>query len=143
MLSSKRRVKWLDAESRVYESEAFRRHERNGPEAPNVSIVKRTTVVQLECNGRVATLALGQRSAIDQQGAGEPRLNEHMIARGHIYHDEFRSTPAPFDCRTREPARKLRGSHVAQHIGTSHTHADDSHSRQLAIEVASDRLSLR
>jgi hypothetical protein len=104
--------------------------------------VKGATVAQVERHGRVAALLIGQIPGVDQQCAGESRLHQQTVARRKLDDDEFRTSPAVADHSPGQATRQLVGSDLAEHIWARDADGDDSLPRKLAIEVASDRLSL-
>jgi hypothetical protein len=104
--------------------------------------VEGATVAQVERDGRVTALFIGQITRIDQQRSGESRLHEQTVARGQLDDDQFRTSPAAADHSSSEATRQLVGTDPAKYIRARDADCDDSLPRKLAIEVASDRLSL-
>src|SRR3954469_22084301 len=117
MLACKGRVKGLDAKRRGVVRETLGSHQCEGAEASDIAIVNRSTVVQRELDGGVRALSVRKVARVDEQGAGEPRLNDDSITRREIEDDELSATPAALDDRVARAARQLAGRHLAKHIG--------------------------
>src|SRR5512143_3083768 len=143
MISGDRGVKWLHPESAGDDGEALLRHEGHRSKAADVAVVERAAVTQVERQGRVAALIVGHVPVVDQQGACESRLHDQTIARRQIDHDELGAPPTMADHGPRKTPRELVAPYLAQHIWPGDVDADDALPSELAIEIASDRLSLR
>src|SRR6185312_5184517 len=99
MLGGKRGIKRLDAKAGRVPRELIRRHERDGAESPDVSVVERSAVVERELDRRVAPFLWWQLAGVDEQRAGEARLNHEPLAGGQIEDDELGPTPDVLDRR--------------------------------------------
>jgi len=137
-------VKWFDAENRRVFVESLRRHERDRSEPPDVSIVKRSAVGQIEAKRGVTKLSLVEVSAgIDQERACESWLDDDSISAGEVEHDELRSSPRAIDRRSGDALPQCASRNLAKHVGLRDRDGGDARSGDLTIEIARDRLGLR
>src|SRR5215510_6724952 len=118
------RVKWLDAEHGGVFRESLGVHQCDGPESPDVAVVKRPSVPELEAHGRIVQQLARKRTVVDEQCAGEPRLHHDTVARRKVEHYELRSTPRMLDTRARDAFRECPRGHLAQYVrpGRSEEH---------------------
>jgi hypothetical protein len=105
--------------------------------------VEDAAVGELECQRGVLQLLSGQGAVVDQQRAGEARLDDEVIVGGQVEHDELRAAPAARERGAREARDELLRGDFAQNVGAPHAHGHDRRADDLAIEVAGDRLGLR
>src|SRR4051812_37616368 len=104
MLCGERGIKGFDAQGRCVRGEALLIHDRERAKASDVPVVERSRVRELERDGRVSTFILWKAPrVIDQQSAGETRLNNDAIPRRQVDHDQLRATPASLDRCSRYP----------------------------------------
>src|SRR5436190_4372281 len=86
-------VKRLDAERGGVLLEPSGAHQRQSAEPPNVAVMEVAAVVQCKADRRVRRLVVGERTATEQQGAGEARLHDDVISGVEVEHDELRAAP--------------------------------------------------
>lgn len=72
-------VKRLDAEPASVLLESPRRHQSDGAKSSNVTIVQRSPVIERELERRISTFFRRKVAAVDEQGAGEARLNDDVV----------------------------------------------------------------
>src|SRR4029079_12641806 len=101
------------------------------------------TVVEDELDGRVLAFALGKVAGVDQQRAGEPRLNDEPVAAREIEHDKLRASPRPGDLGADHSLGQRARADLTEDVGAADANGDDSSSCDLAIEVAGDGLGFR
>ena len=138
-----RGVKRLDAQCLDVFLESLGRHQRDGAEAANVAVVEVARVIEREVKRGVRCFPLRQGPGRQEQRAGEARLHDDAVARAQVEHDALRASPAAHDRGAGNTTPQRGGRHLAQHVGLSHDDAGDRAAAQLAIEIASDRLSFR
>ncbi len=143
MRIGKGRVKRLDAESASVFLESPRRHQSDGAKSSNVTIVQRSPVIEHELERRISTLFRRQIAAVDEQSASEARLNDYVVSRREVEHDQLRATPGAHNRRVRYSAYKAARRRLAQHVRSGHPCRDDSPLADLRVEVARDRFGLR
>src|SRR5690348_1366355 len=143
MRGGERRVKGLDAKSSCISRELLGSHERDGPEPANVAVVECATVVELQRQGRIAPLVLGKIAGVDEERAGESRLNDKAVAAREIEYNELRPAPATLDRRAGRTPDQLGRRDVSQDIGPRDADPGYAHPCDLTIEVAGDGLGLR
>src|SRR5438874_10896922 len=132
MLGRERRVKGLDAECCSVALESLCSHEGERPQSPDVTVVNGASVVELELNGRVFALAIGQPTGVNEQRSGESRLHDEAVAGGEVEDDELGATPAALDCGARRATRQLVRRDFAQDVRFGYTNAGDSRPTPLA-----------
>src|SRR6185369_10195946 len=128
MLGGKSAVKWFDAQRGTVFRESRVGHQRDGPQTPDVAVVKRATVGELECHGGVLQLLSGQGAVVDQQAAGEAWLNHEVVFGGQVEHDELGAAPAARERGAREPRDELLRSDLAKNVGATYAHGHDPRS---------------
>src|SRR5690349_9695161 len=94
-----RRVKRLDAECPDVLGEPLRAHERDRAEAADVAVVELPAVREVEGDAEEAALALRDPARVDEQGAGEARLDDEPVAGGEVEDDQLRPAPRSVDTR--------------------------------------------
>ena len=144
MLRREITVKWFDAKRGSVLLESPRRHERDGSESPDVAIMKRAAVGEIESKRRITKLALVEVvTGVDQQRPRKSGLNDHSISAREIEHNEFRSSPGAIDRRAHHALPQCDRGDLAKDVGFRNGDGDDARSGDLAIQIARDRLGFR
>src|ERR1700730_14123192 len=136
-------VKWLDAEFPRVLFETIGIHQRNRSESPDVGVMQRSAVVEVETQRRIVELGSRESPVVDQQSAREARLYHDPITRVEINHHQLCPAPAAKDRGISQPLRDRASSHLAQHIGFANRNLFYLPSADRAVEILRDRLGLR
>src|SRR6478609_10118341 len=100
MLRCERRVKRFRPQGAIEFRESRRRHEREGAEPANVTVRERAPITQREGYRDVGERLGWQRPVVDQERAGEARLDDEPIVRVEEDHDGFGAAVASLDAGT-------------------------------------------
>src|SRR5688500_13712043 len=143
MRISEGRVKWLNGKPFRVAVELPRAHERHGPEAADVAVVQRATIIERELERGVRELAFGERSLVDEQGTSEPGLNDQRVTGRELDDDQLRPPPAPRDQSATNPPRQCCRRGAAEYVGAGDGYVRDPGTGDRPVQVAGNRLGLR
>src|SRR5450432_2209930 len=99
-------VKRFGAQSGIEFLESPRSHECEGPETPNVAVGEGTAVVESEADGYVAQRIERKRSVVDEECAGEARLDDDAVAAVERDDDGLGAAVAPLDACAERASRQ-------------------------------------
>src|SRR5436305_5826059 len=116
MLRGKVRVKGLGAKFGGVKLKPVGSHQRERAEPPNVPVVNRASVLENELHSRVRALPLGEVAAIDEERAGESRLDDEPIAGRQVEDDQLRAPPTPRDRCARGALCDLARRNLAEDV---------------------------
>jgi hypothetical protein len=97
-------------------------------------------VIQSERHGDIPALVVAR---VNQHGSGKSRLNHQRVPGGEIENDEFSAPPGAQNSRSGYSIGERTGADLAQHVGVTHTNADNRAPGHRAVEIPRDRLGLR
>ena len=142
MLRRERGVKWLDAKSARVALEALARHERDRAEPADIAVVKIAAVVEMESERGVRSFRGRQRTATEEEGAGEPWLDDEAVAGIEVQHDELGAAPATEHRGASKQFREICGRDLTEYVGPRDQDVRDAPPANLTVEVASNGFGL-
>src|SRR5579862_721147 len=89
MIGRERGIKGLDAESARVCLKALRRHQRDGPQSPDISIDQLATIIERKLDGHIFLIA-----GAYQQCASKARLHSESVTRRQVKHHKLRPSPS-------------------------------------------------
>jgi hypothetical protein len=102
-----------------------------------------STVIEIESHRRVVELVARKMSVVDEQRAGESRLNDESIASVEVENNELGASPAADYRSILYTFRQRARIHFTQNVALSNRDLRDLPSANRAVEIARDRLGLR